>query len=927
MKMFCRAALMLTLVAASALGLNAQAAQQGRVVGRVLDAISASPLPGVTVEVVGSAHTTVTDLDGRYTLNLPLGKHQVKVALSGFGERVIAVDLTSSVARTMDVTLALAGFSEQVTVTGQATNEATSSSAATQLLERRRATTINDNMGSQEMRANADGNAAAALQRVTGLSVVDNQYVFVRGLGERYSNTSLSGAVLPSTEPERKVVALDMFPASLLDNVQVVKSFTPDRSAEFAGGMVELNMAKLPSRPTLDLSYNVGGNSQSYGKSILDHSAGNRDWLGLTNSDRQLPSTFPARRVIRGGIYTPDIGVPASTLETLGESLPNEWTPEQVEGKAHQGFSIAFGNRFGNLGVSASLNHSYRTDYQEEALVFFAAEGGTTLTPFSTYDYRVGSTRATLAGLLNLSYQLSSNHRLSFQGFSTDKGKRETRTFTGYNDDAGRNFRNARLLWQEENLRTGQVTGEHFFATLSNSRVDWRVTVGRSNRNEPDLRETLYEELTRNSGIFTLADESQSGLRMWNDLSEDTVDVAANWSVAFAGPRGLPAMVKFGPSYSTRTRDFSSRRFRFIPTPGTPGVVVRFDLTQAPEALFSTTNIGERFELREETRTTDFYDAEQRNLAGYGMLDLSLTQKTRVIAGARIENFRQIVDTFDLFDTDLDGTISNIRAEIKGTDIFPTLNIVHALSNSQNLRVGVSQTVNRPEFRELAPFEFTDIVGGRAVVGNPDLERSLIQNYDLRWEWFGGSEEVLSASLFLKRFDQPIERIVQATSSLRTSYDNAKSARNAGIELEARKRFSELFLASVNYTFVDSTISLNAGQTNTLTSLERPLSGTSKHLVNGLVEARLPFVTARLLVNRFSDRISDVGSFGLPDTFEEGRTTIDAALSKTIGKLRLRLSADNLTDTEVRFLQGAGNTHRVFTLGRTYMFQVGFSAF
>ena len=927
MKMFCRVALMLALVAASALGLNAQAAQQGRVVGRVLDAINASPLPGVTVEVVGTPQSTVTDLDGRYTLNLPLGKHQVKVSLSGFSERVISVDLNATAAKTLDVTLALAGFSEQVTVTGQATNEATSSSAATQLLERRRATTINDNMGSQEMRANADGNAAAALQRVTGLSVVDNQYVFVRGLGERYSNTSLSGAVLPSTEPERKVVALDMFPASLLDNVQVVKSFTPDRSAEFAGGMVELNMAKLPSRPTFDLSYNVGGNSLSYGKTILDHKSGDRDWLGLTNTARQLPAAFPSRRVIRGGIYTPEIGVVATTLETLGESLPNQWTPEQVEGKAHQGFSLAFGNRFGNLGVSASLNHSYRTDYQEEDLVFFAAEGGTQLTPFSTYDYRVGTTRATLAGLLNLSYQLSSNHRLSFQGFSTDKGKRETRTFTGYNDDAGRNYRNARLLWQEENLRTGQVTGEHYFPTLSNSRLDWRATVGRSNRNEPDLRETLYEELTRNSGIFTIADESQSGLRMWNDLSEDTVDVAANWNVAFAGPRGLPAMIKFGPSYSTRTRDFSSRRFRFIPTPGTPGVVVRFDLTQAPESLFSTANIGERFELREETRTTDFYDAEQRVAAGYGMLDLSLTQKTRVIAGARIENFRQTVDTFDLFDTDLDGSISNIRAEIKSTDFFPALNIVHALSNSQNLRVGVSQTVNRPEFRELAPFEFTDIVGGRAVVGNPDLERSLIQNYDVRWEWFGGSEEVLSASVFMKRFDQPIERIVQATSQLRTSYDNAKSARNTGIELEARKRFSELFLASVNYTFVDSTISLNADQTNTLTSLERPLSGTSKHLVNGLVEARLPFVTARLLVNHFSDRIADVGSFGLPDIFEEGRTTIDAAVSKTIGKLRLRLSADNLTDTEVRFLQGAGNVHRVFKMGRTYMFQVGFSAF
>lgn len=927
MKYFCRAALVLAVIAASALGVNAQAPQQGRVTGRVLDAINASPLPGVTVEVVGSTTSTVTDLDGRYTLTITRGKHQVRIALSGFAEKVIPVDLSATAAQTLDVTLALSGFSEQVNVTGQITNEATTSSAATQLLERRRATTINDNMGGQEMKANADGNAASALQRVTGLSVVDNQYVFVRGLGERYSNTSLSGAILPSTEPDRKVVALDMFPSSLLDSVQVVKSFTPDRSAEFAGGLVELNMSKLPSRTSFDASYSFGGNSQSFGQSILDHGAGSRDWLGLSNKDRRLPAAFPAKRVIRGGIYTPDVGVLASELETLGESLPNAWSPQTVDGRANQGFSLALGTRMGRLGLSASLTHSFKTDYQEEDLVYFANVGGTTLEPFSTYEYKVGTTRATLSGLLNLAYQVNSTNRFAFQGFSTDKGKRETRTFEGYYDDAGRNLRNSRLLWQEESLRTGQLTGEHFLPSLSNSRIDWRATFARSHRDEPDIRETLYEELSFNSGIYTIADESQSGLRMWNDLQEDAVDLAVNWSLAFAGPQGLPAMFKFGPSYSLRERDFSSRRFRFIPTPGIPGVVVRFDLTQRPEDLFSTANIGERYELREETRNTDFYNAEQRVVGGYGMVDLSFSPKTRLIAGVRMENYRQFVDTFDLFDFDFDGEIEVIRGENKSTDFFPALNLVYAVTPSQNLRVGFSQTVNRPEFRELAPFEFTDIVGGRAVVGNPDLERSLIQNYDLRWEHFGGAENVLSASLFLKQFDQPIERIIQATSQLRTSFDNAKSARNVGLELEARRRLSDLFLVGVNYTFIDSSISLQDRQTNVLTSLDRPLVGTSKHLFNAMAELRLPIVTARLLVNSFSDRIGDVGSFGLPDIIEEGRNTVDLALSKSLGRMSLRFSAENLTDTPFRFVQGAGNVHRAFSIGRTYMFQVGFAAF
>jgi len=876
--------------------------------------------------VVGTPQTTVTDLDGRYTLNLPLGKHQVKVSLSGFAERVISVDLSTSAAQTLDVTLALAGFSEAVTVTGQATTEATSSSASTQLLERRRATTINDNMGSQEMKANADGNAASALQRVTGLSVVDNSYVFVRGLGERYSNTSLSGAILPSTEPERKVVALDMFPASLLDNVSIVKSFTPDRSAEFAGGLVELNLTKLPSRPSLDVSYNFGMNSQVWGKTVLDHSSGSRDWLGLTNSDRGLPSTIPNKRLIRGGIYTPEVGVLPSELESIGESLVNEWTPQRVDGRANQGFGLSFGNRFGKLGVSASLNHSYKSDYQEEAQVYYSQDEDGSLAPFSTYDYKVGSTRASLSALLNLAYQVSSNHRFAFQGYSTDKGKRETRTFEGYNDDATRNLRNARLLWQEENLRTAQFTGEHFFPSVSNSRIDWRATLARSNRDEPDIRETLYQELTPNSGVFSIADESQSGLRMWNDLDEETTDVAANWSTVFAGRQGLPAMFKAGLAYNLRTRDFESRRFRFIPTPGVPNVIVRFDLTQTPEQLFSAANIGDRYELREETRATDFYDAEQTTLGAYAMLDLSLSAKARLIGGARIENFKQTVNTFDLFDTDLDGTITVIPAEVKETDIFPALNFVYAATANQNLRLGFSQTVNRPEFRELAPFEFTDIVGGRAVIGNPDLERSLIQNYDVRWERFGGPEEVIAASLFFKRFDSPIERFVEPTAQLRTSFTNAKSARNFGLELEARRRFTDVVLIGGNYTFVDSSIELQAFQTNVLTSLERPLSGTSKHILNGVVELRMPIFTARFLGNYFSDRISDVGSLGLPDTLEEGRTSFDVALSRSFGKFNVRFSAENLGDTPVRFLQGT-ETHREFKLGRTYAFQIGFSAF
>jgi len=886
----------------------------GRVAGRILDAHQAQPLPGVTVEVPGTSIVTVTDLDGRYELRLTPGPHRINVSLPGFDPRLLSVDVPATGVLTTDAMLTVAGIAEQVSVVA----EGDAATAAVQLLERRRANAITDNMGGQEMKANADSNAASALQRVTGLSVVDNQYVFVRGLGERYSNTTLNGATLPSTEPERKVVSLDMFPTGMLESVSVVKSFTPDRSAEFAGGLVEITPARLAAQRMASVSYTFGGGS-AWRNAILDHAGASGDWLGQANSSRGLPAAFPARRIVRGGIFTPDVGVSQADLERYGEMLPNQWSPRTTTGRPSQGFSVAYGDRIGKLGFSGSVNQSYNQAYHEEDQVYYSRGAEGSLVPFSTYDYRVGSTSGSLSGLFNVAVAATPNNRLAFQAFSTDKSKRETRTFEGFNDDAARNLRNARLLYQEESLRSLQLTGDHFMPGLSSSRIEWRGTFSRSSRDEPDVRETLYQEI---GGVYLLADESQSGLRMFNDLDESAWDFSATWNTVFNGFRGLPAMVKFGPAYTKRERDFSSRRFRFLPINSIPQAGGGFDLSQTPEQIFSPDNIGPRFELREETRTTDFYTAEQTVAAGFGMVDLTLGTRARLVGGLRVEQFAQTVDTFDLFDVDVDGDLEQIRAEIRETDLFPSINFVYDLGGSQNLRLGFSQTVNRPEFRELAPFEFTDIVGGRAVVGNPDLERSLIRNVDVRWEWFPGAAEVVAASVFLKSFDQPIERFVEPTAQLRTSFTNAESARNVGFELEGRRELVAGISLGGNYTFVDSTITLSAFQTNVLTSLERPLAGTSKHVFNGFVEGHGGPVTARLLVNVFGNRIVDVGSLGLPDIFEEGRATVDAVVSARISRLlSLRLAADNLTNEPVRYLQGT-EVHRNYDIGRAFAVQL-----
>ncbi|MGE0594670.1 MAG: carboxypeptidase regulatory-like domain-containing protein [Vicinamibacterales bacterium] len=902
----------------------AEAAAQGagntvRVVGVVRDEQNAIELPGVPVEVVDTNQTVYTDVDGRFVVDLAPGAHELRVVMEGYQERRLTLDVLAGQRQmTANLGLSMLAFAETVTVTAQAV-DAQTSSLESQLVERKNSQVITDNLGGAEMRANADSDAAAAMTRVTGLSVVDD-FVFVRGLGERYSNTTLNGAVIPTTEPDRKVVPLDLFPSGLIDSVQVAKSYVPDRSAEFAGGLVQIQPLKFPTGPTVDVSWTLGFNSITTGQDVLGYAGGGRDWLGFDDGTRNLPSGFPTRKVIRGGRFTPDVGFLRSDLERIGESFDNtQWTPRARSAKPNQSANFVAGNRFGKLGTLVSYSQSFSEQYVEELQNYYRTSS-TGLTPFSEYQFQTASQRANTGLVANVAYQFSTNNRLAVDNFYTHSGKDEARTFTGFNSDIATDIRNTRLFWIEEDLLATTLTGDHFVRGLSSSSIDWRFSRAKANRDEPDLREALYE---RNgvgpSAPFVLSDESQSGFRMFNALDDRTLDGGANWSVFRTQWSNLPAQYKFGFSYLQRDRDFSSRRFRYQPLS-----MSGLDLTLDPEALFTAATIGPNWEIKEETRATDTYDAKQTVAAFYAMTDLALSASARIVAGARIEKFDQEVNTFDAFD--FDGRPDIVQAKLENTDVFPAVNFVLSTGTTQNLRMGFSQTVNRPEFRELAPFEFTDIVGGRAVVGNPDLTRALIQNVDLRWEMFPSAEEVLAVSFFYKHFSDPIERIVEPTAQLRTSFTNADSASNIGLEFEGRKRVAPMLLVGGNYTFVDSNITLAAAAAQVQTSLERPLAGQSKHLVNAVVEVGGGPATVRLLYNFFGTRISDVGSLGLPDILQDGRGALDMVFSTRLRSLNIRFSADNLTNEAFDFNQG-GLLQRSYKTGRTFALNFGFSAF
>jgi hypothetical protein len=902
--------------------------QKVRVSGVVRDESNAITLPGLPVEVVGTGETVYTDVDGRYVLDLAPGRHQLRITMQGYQERTVTIDVApASRGLTTDIGLSMTKFAETVTVTADAPLNTATSSQEMQLIERKSAQVISDNMGAEEMRANGDSDAAAAMSRVTGLSVVDNQYVFVRGLGERYSNTTLAGSVLPTTEPDKKVVPLDLFPAGLLDSIQVNKSYSPDRSAEFAGGLVQIMPLKLPARPVLDFSYGINFFSTATGKRIPMSPLDGSDLFGYDRGIRALPGSIPDNKIVRRGIFTPTVGYSPDEITAFGRAFDtSRWTPTFADGAPGQNWGAVFGSRFGQLGVVASVTHAYKEQYVEEQRAFYRVGEASELEAVSDYSMQYGTQKAQIGVVANFAYQFTGNHRISQENFYSHSGRDEGRVFEGPNTENNFYYRNYRLQYIEEGLMSNGVSGEHFFQQASNSRIDWRLAIARANRDEPDLRETLYQSTFRpgtleSAGNYVLSDESQSGFRLFNNLDDATLDAAVNWSV-FSTAGSRPTQYKFGVNYVERTRDFQSRRFRYIPIVANKDTTVGVDLSRTPEELYTPENIGTVFRFNEETRPVDAYDGDQTTAATYGMIDVALSSRSRLVAGARIERFEQVVNTFDPFGL-FERTVSS---GIKNTDIFPAINFVQALTTSANLRLSYSSTVNRPEFRELAAFEFTDVVGSRAVRGNPDLDRAIIHNIDARWEMFPGGRGIFAASLFYKNFDQPIERVVIAGAQPIVTYQNADKARNFGLELEAGHQLFAGMFVNANYTFVDSRISLRPEQRTVQTSLARPLAGQSKNLFNVMAEYTKRGFSTRVLYNFFGDRISDVGSNQAPDIIEQGRGSLDLTVGQRVGRFNVRFTVDNVSDSKFLFTQG-GEDQRVFKLGRTVGMSVGLNVF
>jgi outer membrane receptor protein involved in Fe transport len=888
----------------------------GRIIGRIVDAAQGAPVAGAQVEVVDAPIRTVSALDGRYTLaGVAAGPVSVRVRMIGFAPKVVTGILVEA-GRTVAQDIAMAAEAVQLAeISVSAESERGTVNRA--LEEQRNAASIVSSITSEQIQRSPDSDAGQAVQRVSGVSVQDGKYIFVRGLGERYTTTSLNGARIPSPEPERKVVPLDLFPSSLLEGITTSKTFTPDQPGDFSGASVNLKTREFPARRIATFSVSAGLNTSGTGKNLVRAPIVGPEWLGFSGSERNLPAPAAA-----AGNLT---GFSQSQINGVISSFRNAWSGQPGNGTANGGFGLTIGGEdpvFRQpIGYIGSFTYGYGQEVRAEesrSLVIASSDG---LEPYNPATGSTARNSVLWGGIFNLSTRLGATSKLSFNNTYNRSADNEATRLAGPNEEFAVDLDVTRLTFTERTVRSHQLTGEHLLG--HNHLVDWSLSASHVDRDEPDRSDIAYitdlDPVTGASRPIEWLGGPRSATRTFSDLAESSYEGQGNYRLLI-GSSATPVVVKVGGAYRRVSRDADSRAFDI-----TNRGLAEADRQVAPEQIFSGP-------YAEDSRLSLFinanggrYDARDRLTAGYGMLEVPVDGRLRLIAGARVEHWK-----LDLTTLSPQGLAAATSRD--NTDVLPSLGVTYQLTGDQVLRLSASQTLSRPEYREIASVSSFEPIGGLITFGNPDLQRALIQNYDARWEWYMRPGEILSLGAFIKRFDSPIERVfVNQTGAAANSFVNADKADNYGVELELRKQLDWISPALTpltlfaNTTLMRSRITPGNSDISSLTSAERPMVGQSEYVVNGgLTYASQGGFTATALYNVVGRRIIEAGALPFPDAYEQARHIVDFSMQVPVfQRTSLRFDAKNLLDAPYRVLQGdvlraRYKTGRVVSVGATW---------
>jgi len=854
----------------------------GKISGAVTDKKTGETLIGVTVKLKGSVKGMATDVDGKYSITgLANGKYVVVFQYIGYtGKEIGEVEVTAGKNTVLNLILEESNSQNlnEVVIQGSYKKESVNALYAAQ----KNRSVISDGISSDMIKRSPDRSTGDVLKRVSGTTIQDNKFVIVRGLSDRYNNATLDNSSLPSTEPNRKAFSFDIVPAGLIDNIVVSKTATPDLAADFAGGSIKIITKDIPDNNFFDVSIGGGYNSQSTFKDFYYGPRYTQNYFGFDGGERQLPvsKNFPkntdATNALRGNS--------AAQIAAINK-LPKVWKIGEHNAPLSQNHQLSFGRvkefkNGGKLGAIVSL--SYRNSETTRPEV---------QRQYYTYDYndRVNTFSTNIGGMANFAYVKGKN-KISFKNLYNrileDKFTYRTGTDVGRSSD----LEYYAFDMVQKGIFKTSLDGDH--QLTEKNKLNWNLSYANITNNQPDQRKIGY---LKNVGLrddptapFLAANTAltKENNRFFSDLNESLYGGAVN-DQQTVSLWGKNATLKGGLGANYRKRDFAARLL------GITLINANQEIQALPlSQLYSTSLINSGvYELSEITGNTDKYDANSLTSFAYAMLDQSITDKFRAVYGVRAEKF-----TLNLNSRAVTGEAIKVKQDY--LDILPSVNLTYALTEKSNLRGSYYRTLARPEFRELAPFDYYDYELLGNVAGNTNLKRTLIDNADIRYEIYPAAGQIMSVSGFYKHFNNAIEpSIYDQNSTPAFSYFNTPSAVNYGVELELRHSLGFINDAAalqnmvfyVNGTLVKSKVTNPTDQPYLVK--DRPMVGQSPYSINaGLqynaLDNNLNF---SLLYNRIGRRIANAGGQRFGDVYEAPRNVIDFQTSYSFYKKKAQI--------------------------------------
>lgn len=914
---------------------NVSAQNSGSIYGKIVDSATGEDLIGANILMEGTTIGAASDIEGNFKINniLP-GTYSLIASMIGYSKfTVTELEIKPGEQKKLDLALVSEAYeTEEVVISARLILD----NDASLLKNRQKSITVSDAIGSDMIKQSGSDDAGDALKKVVGTSVVDGKYVFVRGLGDRYSSTQLNGAELPSSDPNRKSFQMDLIPTNLLDNIVTLKTFTPDKPGNFSGGIVDIGTKSFPEKFTLKVSGGTTYNSQSTGNAnYLTYPGGNTDWLGVDDGTRSLPSIFE----------NPNLVIPttqearfddekAATLNEVSKSFNNVMDVTTSAPPVNSNLSLSIGDniQFGevsNLGYLASI--SYRRDFKfyengEVGRYTLSDINSAVLNPQLLLNDNKGVSEASTGGLFTMTYNINPEHQLGGTFFYSKSGISTSRFMKGKwpQEFSGSNtpdYYNIALHWMERDIQSYQLRGQHLMSSLFNSNIDWSASIAQTNQDEPDFRLVTYYSLIRPQDTsYTITGSNfDDPSRYFRELTDNNNTLNMNIAVPFSQWKGYNSKFKFGGYYQKSDRDFKETIITYEASNqifnSVEGNLSEF-FSNNNNGVTDTTGIGggsTRYTYGNTVYDRSFpknqYTGDQDIIAAYGMIELPIFTDLKFIGGARFE-------TTDLFIISEDQNYPEGR--IDEQDWLPSVNFIYNLSENMNLRIAATQTLARPTFREIAPFSSKDFVNDVELFGNPNLQRTLIQNYDLRWEWFLNPGEIVAISGFYKKMDNPIE-IAFVEGSTRSNpivnFTNVDAAELLGLEFETRIGFGNVadplqnFSVGFNLTLVNSIVNIAASELaqrkaiDSTVSDTRSLQGQSPYTLNVDFTYNNPEwgTNMGLYFNSFGERLSKVSANVTPDVFEQPAALLNFTFSQTLLEvLVLNLAVKNILNSEYR---------------------------